>query len=67
MGDKWKRPSSNVNNITAVSPPGVSRSYQFPAGTTLVKWVAVNEIGEHKHCFVAVYIEGKISLSFLLL
>ena len=58
VGDKWTLPVANVKNITAVEPPGVSSSYQFPAGTTTVKWVAVNEIGEHAFCVIHVVIEG---------
>ncbi|XP_078369779.1 uncharacterized protein LOC144653611 [Oculina patagonica] len=54
VSDKWTRPTANVKNITAVSPPGVSSSYQFPYGNTIVKWVAVNEIGEHDYCVVHV-------------
>ncbi|XP_078371420.1 uncharacterized protein LOC144655075 [Oculina patagonica] len=54
VSDKWTRPTANVKNITAVSPPGVTSSYQFPYGNTIVKWVAVNEIGEKDYCTVAV-------------
>ena len=59
LGDKWTLPIANVKNITAVDPPGVSSSYQFPAGITTVKWVAVNEIGEHAYCVFGVSIEGE--------
>ena len=59
ISDQWSRPTSNVNNVTAVSPPGVSGSYQFPYGDTIVRWVAVNEIGEHANCVVRVNVEGR--------
>ena len=62
VGDKWTLPTSNVKNITAVDPPGVSSSYQFPAGKTNVKWAAVNEIGEHAYCVVQVDVRGKYVL-----
>ena len=59
VGDKWTLPTSNVKNITAVDPPGVSGSYQFPAGSTMVKWVAINEIGEQDYCVAYVNVKGK--------
>ena len=67
VGDKWTLPISNVKNITAVDPPGVSSSYQFPAGYTNVKWVAVNEIGEQAYCVVQVNVKGKYVLLATLL
>ena len=67
VGDKWTLPTSNVKNITAVDPPGVSSSYQFPAGKTNVKWAAVNEIGEYAYCVVQVDIKGKKALLATLL
>lgn len=57
VSDKWTIPTSNVQNITAVVPPGVSSSYQFPPGSTMVKWVAVNEIGEQDYCVVYVSVK----------
>ena len=67
VGDKWTLPISNVKNITVVDPPGVSSSYQFPAGYTNVKWAAVNEIGEHAYCVVQVDVKGKYVLLTTLL
>lgn len=65
VSDKWTLPTANVNNITAVDPPGVSSSYQFPAGNTIVKWVAVNEIGEQAYCVVHVNVYGKYALLYI--
>ena len=59
VSDKWKRPWANVNNVTAVDPPGVSASYRFPPGDTFVRWVAVNAIGEQASCVVRVNVDGK--------
>ena len=65
VSDKWTLPTSNVNNITAVDPPGVSSSYRFPVGNTIVKWVAVNEIGEQAYCVVHVNVYGKYASSYI--
>ena len=59
VSEKWKRPWANVNNVTAVDPPGVSASYRFPPGDTYVRWVAVNAIGEQASCVVRVNVDGK--------
>ena len=67
VGDKWTLPTSNVKKITAVDPPGVSGSYQFSAGTTNVKWAAVNEIGKSAYCVIQVNIKGKYALLVALL
>ena len=59
VSDKWTRPTSNVKNITAVDPPGVSANYLFPVGTTKVKWIAVNKIGQSASCNAYVNVQGK--------
>lgn len=60
VSDKWKRPTAiHATNITAVDPPGVSGSYQFPVGKTIVRWVAVNAIGDQDVCLVHVDVTGE--------
>ena len=59
VSDTWKRPWANVKNVTAVYPPGVSANYRFPPGNTIVRWVAVNAIGEQDDCVVHVNVYGK--------
>lgn len=58
VSDQWKIPTANVKNVTAVEPPGVSSSYRFPFGSTIVRWAAVNEIGQAKFCTVLVGVKG---------
>ena len=56
----WKEPTSNVQQIT-ISPPEISSSYQFPAGTTKVTWTASNAVGS-ENCSIYVIINGKLFL-----
>jgi len=53
----WKEPTSNVQQIT-ISPPEISSSYQFPAGTTKVTWTASNAVGSES-CSIYVIINDK--------
>ncbi|XP_048580608.1 uncharacterized protein LOC5507741 isoform X2 [Nematostella vectensis] len=55
LGFKWKKPSTNMNQLT-VLPSNLDENYPFPAGKTRVMWTATNPDGVSQSCFFYVIV-----------
>ena len=58
LGQQWRLPESNMKSL-AVHPSYLSSTYEFPAGRTMVTWIATNPEGSVKSCNYQVYVKGE--------
>ena len=61
LGQQWRLPESNMESL-AVHPSYLSSTYEFPAGRTMVTWIATNPKGSVKSCNYQVYVKGEFGV-----